>query len=393
VVQGIAENLTRKGYGVTVIAGFYPTTSAFTRIVESNDGDIKIIWLPLLPYPRTRMYLRTSMPPNLRALYRLASTILRGGFDAIHLHGFGHPLIDAASTICRISGRKFLITVHGFPSSPQKSSGLLKYAYRLYSILVGRQTLISASTVIAVSSSVRRETLSHEIDSRRVRVIPNGIDLPSGPTSDNGGFHRKYQLEKEDRLLVSVGSLHERKGFQYLIEAIHLAKKEEPHVKLLIIGRDGGFGNSLAELVRELGLGNDVIFTGYLESTAKLAVMREADIIVIPSLIEPFGLVALEAMSLAKPIVASATGGLVDILSDGHTASLVHPGDSKNLAAVLVRLMHNENDRQLLSSNSAKHAVKYSWNNVIDDYTDLYRSVGRKRLFERLSVANDNEAN
>src|SRR5205807_7745882 len=140
-------------------------------------------------------------------------------------------------------------------------------------------------------------------------------------------------------------------------------------------------------------LGNDVIFTGYLESTAKLAVMREADMIVNPSLIEPFGLVALEAMSLAKPIVASATGGLVDILSDGHTASLVHPGDSKNLAAVLVRLMHNENDRQLLSSISAKHAVKYSWNNVIDDYTDLYRSVGRKRLFERLSVANDNEAN
>jgi len=103
--------------------------------------------------------------------------------------------------------------------------------------------------------------------------------------------------------------------------------------------------------------------------------MKEADIVVIPSLIEPFGLVALEAMAIGKPIIATKVGGLKSILEDGKTALLVEPADSNHLAKSITDLLKNATLRRRLSDNSRKAVIRYSWNTIADKYLEVYRDI------------------
>ena len=189
------------------------------------------------------------------------------------------------------------------------------------------------------------------------------------------GFVISFLRKNRRTVLVAVGVLHERKGFHYLVKALGLMRQGKKKVKLLIIGEDGGYAKELEQLTKLLGLEEHVILAGYLSSRKKIMAMKEADIVVIPSLIEPFGLVALEAMAIGKPIIATKVGGLKSILEDGKTALLVEPADSNHLAKTITDLLKNTALRRRLSDNSRKAVIRYSWNTVVDRYLEIYHDI------------------
>ena len=160
-IQEITQTLSRNGYDVYVIAGYYPTRSLFEKVSKSIEGKVKIFWLPLIPSPRSSFQLKTVMPPNLFSVSILMKIILKWDFNIIHLHGFGHMLVDIAALLCRVAGKRYIFTLHGFPRSPLNSIGVIRILYTLYFFTIGKSTLSLASKITTVSSAVKEEAVSY----------------------------------------------------------------------------------------------------------------------------------------------------------------------------------------------------------------------------------------
>lgn len=379
VVQSIAQTLSTKGHNVTVFSGHHPTHSFFKRVAQTYDRKLRIFRFPLIPTPTISLHLKTVLPPNIFSFLYLLRILSRSNFDAVHLHGFGHFFIDLVALLCRIRSKPYTLTLHGFPRSPLKAGRIVRLLYSLYVLTVGRSTLSKACRVTAISSAVKEEATVYGIDENRSVVIPNGLDLAKYKQIKNSmEFRKKYGIGLNDHLIVAVGILHERKGFQYLIEALPLIKNWRKNVKLLIVGRDGGYAKKLKELTRLLRVEDDVIFTDFLKFEMKLTALSETDIFVIPSLVEPFGLVALEAMAMGKPIVATRVGGLKSILKNKKTAVLVHSQNDKLLAEAITQLLKNTDLQRKLSENSRKAVTKYSWDRVVDNYLGIYNEIAQR---------------
>jgi glycosyltransferase involved in cell wall biosynthesis len=376
VVRDIAQALSSKGHEITAVAGYYPTNSCFEKVKMTRDKKIKIIWLPLIPTPRTSLQLKTVMAPNIFSVLKLMK-ILRSDFDAIHLHGFGHPLIDLAAFICTVMRKHYILTLHGFPQAPLESkSTVIRNLYSFYSSTLGKLTLSKAERITAVSCHVKNEAINHGVNPNNIVVIPNGLDISRYSNVKNSKkFREKYGINMSDYLIVGVGILHKRKGFQFLVKAAPLILKYYNNTKFVIIGRDGGYKNQLLRLARSLQISDKIVFTGFLGSEMKKKVQKEANIVVIPSLVEPFGLAALEAMALGKPIVATKTGGLGEILNHNTTGILVAPKKSKEIAKAIISILGNSYLQKKLSINAKREVFNFSWKRIIGEYLAVYSSV------------------
>jgi len=161
VVRNLAQVLSVK-HDVAVVSS-YKTTSFFKKVISTYDGDIEVLLLPLIPAPKTRLRLETAMPPNFLSLVHLLNIIFKRRFDIVHLHGFGHLFVDLAAVLCRMTGKPYVLTLHGFPRSPLKGGKMVRLLYRLYRSLFGLQTISNATKVTAVSSAVAEEAATYGV--------------------------------------------------------------------------------------------------------------------------------------------------------------------------------------------------------------------------------------
>lgn len=380
VVQGIAQALSGEGHEVTVLAGYYLTNSCFEQVKVTHDKKIKIVWLPLIPTPRTSLQLETVMPPNVFSAVKLMK-ILRNNFDVIHLHGFGLTLIDFAAFICAMMRKRYILTLHGFPHTPLESkSTLIRILYFFYFSTLGKLTLSKAKRITTVSRCVENEAINYGVNKNNIVVIPNGLDIPKyGSVKNSKKFREKYGINVSDYLIVSVGILHKRKGFQFLIKAVPLILKYYNNTKFVIIGRDGGYKKQLLRAARSLQITDKIVFTDFLDFEMKKKALKEADVVVIPSSVEPFGLVALEAMALGKPIVATKVGGLKEILKQNTNAILVSPKSSKEIAEAITLILSDPVLQKKISRNAKKEVLNFGWERIIDMYLGLYSLVQKGR--------------
>jgi glycosyltransferase involved in cell wall biosynthesis len=148
---------------------------------------------------------------------------------------------------------------------------------------------------------------------------------------------------------------------------------------LVLVG-EGQRQAELQQLVGELGMTGQVTFLGYVAFPALAAIYRAAEVVVVPSLYEPFGLVALEAMAAGRPVVAAEAGGLTEIVTEGATGLCVPPGDAGALAAALERVLSDGALAGRLARQGREHAVSgYSWSRVAELTRDCYRRALAKR--------------
>lgn len=207
----------------------------------------------------------------------------------------------------------------------------------------------------------------------RMSVVPCGVDLdrftPQGPTDERGAPHR----------LLTVGRLVPRKGFDVVIAALALL----PNTELVIAGGPGKRQFSrdveacrLRGLADRLGVADRVRFLGQTPHEDMPALLRSADVVVCTPWYEPFGIVPLEAMACAVPVVAAAVGGLTDTVVDGVTGLLVRPHAPRELAAQIRKLL---SDPALgfaygVAGHERAH-VRYSWDRVAADTARVYRRL------------------
>jgi len=186
-----------------------------------------------------------------------------------------------------------------------------------------------------------------------VQVMPNGVEILG-------------RRDSEGEKLVYVGRLTRKKGVEYLISAMKLVRD----VDLLIVG-DGSNGQRLEKMAHGLR----VEFAGGVPPERIYQYLKQAKIVILPSLYEGLPNVILEAMSMGVPVIATRVGGVPDVIKDGETGLLVEPGRVEELAISIKKLIEDDNLRRKISKNCLKEVKKYSWDHVVERFEDLIERI------------------
>jgi len=284
-------------------------------------------------------------------LIRLARLIRSRGIDVVHTHLSTASLLGAFAA--RLARRPSVAHVHGL-----NTATCFRYSTR----------------IIAVSEAVKRHLTAQGIREERIRVVHNGVDVERfepvspgrslAPRGCPAAAKIKLGYDPDAPLFGVFGRLAPEKGQRVAIEAMFLVLKELPNARLVLAGQ-GPEWNDLHMCARELGVEDHVQFTGFVHNVRHL--MSACDAVIVPSLREGFGLAAVEAMALERPVVASATGGLAEIVLHGETGFLVAPNDPNALARALIDLASDDSLRDRLGTNARRRA---------EECFDLKRQIG-----------------
>jgi glycosyltransferase involved in cell wall biosynthesis len=240
-----------------------------------------------------------------------------------------------------------------------------------YSVYVPMQSFVGrrADRVITVSECSAREIERlMGIPSSRIRVVYNGVDTDV--------FRSLNGLPKKSNSLIFVGNTEDRKkGIIYLLQAMKMLENE-CQVKLTII--DGGAPEAqyAPALMEQINLDGRVTFARRLSGGDLVRWYAAADIAVVPSMFEGFGLPAAEAMACEVPVIAFAAGALPELVADGETGILVPPADVPALAAAIKRLVENEELRLKMAKEARKRVQrKFNWEQAAKQVLDVYHEV------------------
>lgn len=377
VVKELVEGLVKRGHHLDVISGYYPITFN-EKPFKQKVNDTNIYWIPLFRLLEKLIpQLKWSLPPNPQS-FSFLKKIRYENYDAIHFHGYGHLLIDSVNRLAH-NPRKIL-TIHGFPKffQAESSNWFLYQLYRLYNHLVGKLILQSSSRITAISDFVAKECINTGINTQKLTVIENGIDLSKFQFTKYDELTDSYNIVDEDILLLSVSRLVWYKGFEYVLMALRIIQPlVERTIKYLIIGEpeDQMYYHTLLKCVKKLGLSKCVTITGFISEPKKLQALSRADIFIAPSLHEGFGLILLEAMAYGKPIIASNCEGFQTIVDNMNTGILVEPANAQKIADALIQLLENPKIRSQLATNALKNVKKFDWEERIKAYEILYQTV------------------
>jgi len=207
-------------------------------------------------------------------------------------------------------------------------------------------------------------------------MVPNGVNphVYGGlEKQDLTAFRRTFALP-EEKIVLYVGRLVYEKGIHILINAVPKVL-EKVNAKFIIVG-SGYMKEQLSNIVKSMGLEHKVLFTGFVEEENLLKLQKCADVSVVPSLFEPFGIVALEAMAAKSPIVVSDTGGLSEIVDHDQTGIKAYPNNADSLAWGITKILLDENFRNRVRENAYKKILeKYDWNKIAQQTRHVYEGI------------------
>ena len=273
----------------------------------------------------------------LKPFYQIRNIIRHKEINLVHSQG------ARADFFSRLAGRRarvpHIVSTIQMPVEGFEVGFLRKMIYRLMDQFSERYV----DRFIVVSESLRKTlTEGRGISDERVVKIYNGIELDQfHPDLKRSNLRKQWGISAEGPVIGAIGRLVWQKGFEYLIEAIPKILQDFSQAKLLLVG-EGPLRHELEGLARELDVDTRVIFAGFRSDIQDLLSM--IDILAVPSLLEGFPMITLEAMAMAKPIVATQIEGIVEQISDSDEGILVPPRDTEALASAILRLIK---DREL----------------------------------------------
>ena len=288
--------------------------------------------------------------------------------DVVHVH-FAVPSGPLAYLLKRAYGIPYVITLHGgdIPGWDSQQTDSL-YAFLLP---FTRPIWHQASAVVAVSQGLK-DLAMHAYPDVPVQVIPNGIDgdffqsLPNPEVRAEAG--RPIQV-------LFVGRIVEQKGLAYLLRSVRpLLEQVGPRFRIRIVG-DGPLRADMEALVEELGIGDQIEFTGWVPVARVREFLQAADVFVLPSLMEGLSIALLQAMSCGLPVVATDAMGNNELVRAGDNGLLVPVGDAAALARALATLIEDQDTRARMGLCSREIAADYDWHTISTRYLSLFRQA------------------
>ena len=307
---------------------------------------------------------------NFKLVEKAIEVINYHRIDLIHSHDW---LVNFAAQTLKHSYKLPLVTtIHA--TEVGRNQGLHNEQQRYINDIEWKSTY-EAWRVICCSQYMKNEVCSHfSVPSDKVEVINNGVKEENFSSNPPASFRDNYALP-EEQIVYFIGRLVREKGVHVLINAAQEVLAHNYNVKFIISG-EGPAQMWLEDQAASLGIKDKVLFTGYADQKLRNNLYQIADVAAFPSLYEPFGIVALEAMVTKTPVVISDVGGFSEIVEHNVNGLKVYPGDSASLAHNLLRIL---SDRQLaanLIANSYQEVkTKYNWKTIAKKTIDVYQKV------------------
>ena len=229
------------------------------------------------------------------------------------------------------------------------------------------------------SDSMKAEITDHfHLPPEKVNVIPNAIDASEYDRDvDKGAVRRRYGIRPNDKLVVYIGRLVPQKGVEHLMSAVPRIVRQHGGVKFLIAG-DGWSRSHLEDMARSTGQGDKIRFLGFISDSERVELLKSGDALVIPSIYEPFGIVALEGMAAGVPVVASNVGGLSEIIEHDKTGMLAFKENPESVAWCVNKILSDDGYSRWLTQNAKKRVEEvYSWESVARKVSKVYERACR----------------
>jgi glycogen(starch) synthase len=236
-----------------------------------------------------------------------------------------------------------------------------------------------AERVITCSHYMREHVCDiYDLDDSQVSVIPNGIDpMDLQPVDDLDTLRGRFAAPHE-KLVLLVGRLVYEKGFQLALDALEpiIRDGKVPGGVRFLVAGSGTHEEELKKQAAELGLLDHGTFLGWIGDDVLHSLYRIADLCVVPSLYEPFGLVALEAMASGCPCIVADTGGLREVVPAGERVGLrFNGGDAEHLGVMIERLLTDTDLRDRLVLEAGEHVLRFDWADIARQTAALYESL------------------
>ncbi|MGE5507301.1 MAG: glycosyltransferase [Chitinophagales bacterium] len=313
---------------------------------------------------------------DLAAGLRLIRLLRSRAFDLVHVHGFKASLPGRVAAA--LTGTPVIYTVHNFVC--ESGGGLRRRVY------LWLERLLSPAThrYVAVSAALRQNLVAAAgLPAERVTVVYSGVPAhPRTPEATKDALRRELRLAGEERLLLCVARLVPEKGVDVLLQAAALlgSTADLPAWRLVVAG-DGPEEAALVALRTQLKLDDRVVLLGHRTDVA--ALLDLAAVVAVPSRAEGLSLFLLETLAAGRPVVASAAGGMTELVRDGENGLLVPPGEPEALAAALRRLLTDADLAARLSAGARARSAGFTVEEMLDQTLALYgecaRRSGRRR--------------
>jgi N-acetyl-alpha-D-glucosaminyl L-malate synthase BshA len=320
--------------------------------------EVRISDYPLFEYP----------PYELVLTSKIVDVALFEKLDLIHVH-YAIPHASAAYMAKQILKTKGIIlpvitTLHGTDitllGKDDSFEPVITFAIN------------QSDQVTAVSHDLKEETYQYFDIQKDIKVIHNFVDIQNFPSSPH--------INEKEKILIHVSNFRKLKRVEDVVKIFDSVRKKIPS-KLYLVG-DGPDRNKVEKLCRKLNACNEIKFFGKVKNVETL--LHQADVFLMPSAHESFGLSALEAMASFVPVVSSNAGGLKEINKHGFSGFLCDVGDVKCMAGKVIELLSDNNKLIQFKLNARKQAEKFNVNNILPLYLKLYEeTLTGKKLAEK----------
>ncbi|HSA99600.1 MAG TPA: glycosyltransferase family 4 protein [Anaerolineales bacterium] len=289
-----------------------------------------------------------------RLLLRLIQVIRRGGYTLLDSQNIQSKFW--ASMAAMLTRTALVSTLNSWYANEHGKASIKGRIYTALELLTNQ----SLDLYITVSEKDRQSLLKSGLTEEAIELIYNAVDVNISEIPGDGTWLRqKFDLPAEALVCTAVGRLVPVKGYDVLIGAMRKIASQVPQLVCLIVG-EGECREELSEQIRAAGLEGRVRLLGYYARQDAMSILKSSDIFVMPSRYEGTPIALLEAAALARPILASCTGGIPELVTDEEHALLVPPGDPDALAQGLAKLALDRAYAQTLAQN-ARHRVQQSF--------------------------------
>lgn len=363
-VDGLAHALADAGQEVVVITRSHPLAGSAG---DSDPGGVRVVRADVdMPWLSAGSELARTASAN-HALVVRSGELGEWRPDVVHAHDW--QVAWAADVLAARYGVPLVTTLHGTergrhgghlpPGEPTDINSVEWWlAFR------------SARVVTSTKLMVREIVGGFELDPARVTRIPNGID----PAWWRSGDHDRIDPDRP-ALILTWGRVRFEKGYQVLARAISTLRARRNNIECIIAGR----GSYLPELQSQLdieGVSDIVTLPGFLSDHELRAAIHRAACVVIPSLYEPFGVVALEALAGGAPLIVADTGGLAELVGGTGSALLFEPGNAEQLAERIDQLLGDpEGADRMRRAGAELLEATYTWDAIAARTRDVYADV------------------
>ena len=355
IATELGSALAKMGHQVHFITSSQPVK---LNVFEENIFFHEVV---LNPYP-----LFQHQPFEVALTSKIVEEVKYHKLDLLHVH-YAIPHASAAFLAKQILKEQginipYITTLHGTDIT-----------------LVGKEpefeptisfAINQSDIVTSVSDSLKRDTYKHFNVTKEIKVVPNFVCVSKFKT-EQGNCKKAIFAPNGEKILMHISNFRKVKRIQDIIKIHSIVSKQIP-TRLILIG-DGPERSSMERLVRDLGVEESTYFLGKIKETEKA--LCSADVYLMTSETESFGVSALEAMAAGVPVVSSNTGGIPEVNIDGETGYLSNVGDINEMAQNVIKLLEDDVLYSKISKLASEQAARFNISNILPQYENLYYNL------------------